>query len=268
MGDKMDYHVAADTAAGDMARDWMSAAGERGIPSAFIVGKDGRIAWIGHPMGKLEATLAKVIDGTFDVQAASEAREKERAAAEREQELFKPITALRREGKHQEALEVLDKVLADHPEFKSRFAYLRYTLLLDSDESEAYRFAKELSEGQYKDNANMLAALSRAITDRNTKLKSPDYDTALALAQKASGLSKNKNPDHIAAVAEVQYRTRQYGKAIETMQQAIALVTGKKDALEGAAKSYQARLERFQKMKEKREGAASDPKPAAGEEKK
>ncbi len=56
MGDKMDYSVALDDvpkdgkpADGAMAKNWMKAAEENGIPTAFVV-RDGKIAWIGHPI--------------------------------------------------------------------------------------------------------------------------------------------------------------------------------------------------------------------------
>lgn len=54
MGDQMDYAVALDTADGFMSERWMKAAERRGIPSAFVV-REGRIAWIGHPMFLEEA---------------------------------------------------------------------------------------------------------------------------------------------------------------------------------------------------------------------
>ncbi len=37
-----------------------------GIPAVFVIGKDGKILWKGHPMG-LEAVLDKVISGKFDI---------------------------------------------------------------------------------------------------------------------------------------------------------------------------------------------------------
>jgi thiol-disulfide isomerase/thioredoxin len=54
MGSKMTYRVALDdkesSQTGKMAETWMAAAGQRGIPTAFLVDTKGRIAWIGHPM--------------------------------------------------------------------------------------------------------------------------------------------------------------------------------------------------------------------------
>ncbi|MBN2130013.1 MAG: TlpA family protein disulfide reductase, partial [Sedimentisphaerales bacterium] len=45
MGEKMDYHVAAEGVDQTMANTWMRAADRSGIPCAFIVGADGKIAW-------------------------------------------------------------------------------------------------------------------------------------------------------------------------------------------------------------------------------
>ena len=56
MGEKMTYRVALDSVPegaspsdGFMAKNWMMAAKQRGIPTAFIVA-DGKIASSGHPM--------------------------------------------------------------------------------------------------------------------------------------------------------------------------------------------------------------------------
>jgi thiol-disulfide isomerase/thioredoxin len=46
---KMDYTVGYD-ADRKMVKDWMAASGQKGIPCAFIVGGDGKIAWIGNPL--------------------------------------------------------------------------------------------------------------------------------------------------------------------------------------------------------------------------
>ena len=74
MGDRMTYRVALDDKSekpdGAMAELWMKAAGKNSIPTAFVVGKDGKIAWIGHP-GEMQASLLEqVLDGTYDVAAA------------------------------------------------------------------------------------------------------------------------------------------------------------------------------------------------------
>jgi thiol-disulfide isomerase/thioredoxin len=54
---------------------YMKAAGQNGIPCCFVVGKDGTIAFIGHPM-YLDLVLPKVVAGTWDA-----AKEKEQLDA-------------------------------------------------------------------------------------------------------------------------------------------------------------------------------------------
>lgn len=62
---------------GSTKRDYLAAAGETGIPCAFVVGKDSRIEWIGHP-AELERTLVAVLNGTWNRQAfAEQYREKQ-----------------------------------------------------------------------------------------------------------------------------------------------------------------------------------------------
>ena len=70
MGDKMDYNVALDSVPqsgdpndGAMAKGWLRAAEENGIPAAFVI-HDGKIAWIGHPMA-MDEPLAKITAGEW-----------------------------------------------------------------------------------------------------------------------------------------------------------------------------------------------------------
>ncbi|MNY40727.1 Thiol-disulfide oxidoreductase ResA [compost metagenome] len=77
MGNKMDYHVAAEKGK-LMAENWMSAYGERGIPFSFVVDKEGRIAWCGPPKG-LDQVLPQVIKGSWDI--ALEAKKEKTTSA-------------------------------------------------------------------------------------------------------------------------------------------------------------------------------------------
>jgi thiol-disulfide isomerase/thioredoxin len=79
MGAKMDYRVALDVVPdggkrqdGFMAKNWMIAAKQGGIPTAFIIDGEGRIAWIGHPM-RMEDPLTKIVAGKWDLEAAIKA---------------------------------------------------------------------------------------------------------------------------------------------------------------------------------------------------
>lgn len=69
MGDKMNYTVALDKGKKTSAA-YMEAFGIGGIPHAFVVDKEGRIIWQGHPMAELEETLQKLVDGKYDLSIA------------------------------------------------------------------------------------------------------------------------------------------------------------------------------------------------------
>jgi thiol-disulfide isomerase/thioredoxin len=71
MGNKMDYTIAID----DGKRTWdayMKAFGEEGIPHAFVVNREGRIAWTGTLADRreeLDTVLEKIVAGTHDLEA-------------------------------------------------------------------------------------------------------------------------------------------------------------------------------------------------------
>ena len=82
MGDKMDYNVAID--GGKTSEGYMEAFGIEGIPHAFIVDKEGKIAWQGHPMDGLDKVLDQMIEGKYDM-AEAKAKAGKRAEGEKRQ---------------------------------------------------------------------------------------------------------------------------------------------------------------------------------------
>lgn len=88
---KMRYNIAFDDDKDTISTTWMRAAGQNGIPCAFIV-KDGTVNWIGHPMS-MDKPLEQVVDGTFDVAAFKADFEKKAKAARDAQEAQKKLMA-------------------------------------------------------------------------------------------------------------------------------------------------------------------------------
>ncbi len=65
MGEKMDYTVAFDTQ-GFVRQNYMTAFGAQGIPHAFIIDRNGKIAWQGHPAEDMDTVLELVVQDIFD----------------------------------------------------------------------------------------------------------------------------------------------------------------------------------------------------------
>ncbi len=61
---------------GSVNKDYFEASGQSGIPTAFIVGKEGILEWIGHPM-EMDEPLAEIVAGTWDRAAFKEKMEAE-----------------------------------------------------------------------------------------------------------------------------------------------------------------------------------------------
>lgn len=76
-GAAMDYVVAVDPKR-KISDGYMKAYKQRGIPTAFIVDKQLRVVWVGHPMSDLETVLEKVVAGKFDAKAYAAKKELER----------------------------------------------------------------------------------------------------------------------------------------------------------------------------------------------
>ena len=80
--------------------DYMLAANQDGIPCAFIVGKDAKIEWIGHPM-EMDGILESVIEDTWD-------REKYASEQKLIAEIQKTVGSLARNKKFAEAVAAID----------------------------------------------------------------------------------------------------------------------------------------------------------------
>jgi hypothetical protein len=111
---RFDVAYEGDNAA--MAAAYMRAANRVSIPSVFIVGRDGKIAWIGHPSFDLERVLASMVAGTFDPAGEEQvirSREQRRLQG---MKLASQLQQRVHEGKFDEAVSMCDEILALDPE--------------------------------------------------------------------------------------------------------------------------------------------------------
>lgn len=77
-GERMGYTVALDSQRKTSA-DYLEAFGVNGIPHAFVVDQQGRIAWHGHPMAGLDDVLEDLVAGRYDLAAAKRVETASRA---------------------------------------------------------------------------------------------------------------------------------------------------------------------------------------------
>jgi thiol-disulfide isomerase/thioredoxin len=112
MGDKMTYRVALDDKSqetnGFMKINWMKAAEQNGIPTAFVINKQGRIAWIGHPMGLNEQILGDILAGRFDMAKAAADYEKQQEESQKWTAVNKKLREAMKQNRWDDAASTLD----------------------------------------------------------------------------------------------------------------------------------------------------------------
>jgi len=250
MGDKMNYTVAYDGKAAAMDAAYMKAAGRNGIPSAFVVDGEGRIAFIGHPSAgtDMKDTINGLIAGTFDMKAATEkgkrAAEDARIARESQgkvQELSMKAHALMEEGKIDEGFKTLDEIVALQPQAKSSIAMTKFGYLLEEkkDYDRAYKLGHEMTES-FKDDSMVLNGIAWTIVD-TAGLERRDLDLAMKAATRADELTKSKDGAILDTLARVYWEKGDKKKAIELQEKAVAGAdAGMKEDLEATLKKYKA----------------------------
>jgi len=231
MGDKMAYRVAMDLVPegargndGKMAKSWMTAAGENGIPSAFIVNGEGKIAWIGHPM-TMDQPLAKIAKGEWDMQAAIAQRKREKAQQEQLQALSGKLRQAQAQGPKAQ-LAVLDEALAADPTLIERVGFFKLNLMLTSGAEGVGPFAGKLAEA-FKDNPQGLNQLAWMIVDpKRPKAPADAAKAALAAAQRADQLRDGKDAAIADTLARAYFVTGDAARAVEAQERAIKLAAG------------------------------------------
>ncbi len=227
MGDKMTYRVALDDKSdlkeGVMATTWMKAANQNGIPTAFLVDKQGKIAWIGHPMSLQESTIQQVLDGQFDLAKAKADYLKEKELEGRLAKLSQQFSKQMQDKKWDEADATLTEIGQALPASRQEaISYARLPILLGKGDTDgALALIEKISE-KSKDNAMSLNQLAWQLATQEN-LKGKLLDAAYKIALKANEVSGGKDPGILDTLARTTFLKGEKDKAVELQQKAVDL---------------------------------------------
>ena len=235
MGDKMNYHVAMDAIpaggngqTGVMATTWMQAAEQQGIPTAFIVNKDSKIAWIGHPM-TMEAPLAKIEAGTWDLKTEAEKSRKATLAAHKMNELRAALTPSLRAKDYAKAVTIVDEKITSDPDLEATAGPLKLALLqVQGKSDEAAAYITKLVGGALKDDVQALNDMAWPLVDPDAPKKASPalVSAAVKAALRADELSNSKDPQIADTLAAAYFADGNAAKAVETQERALKLIKG------------------------------------------
>lgn len=234
MGDQMTYRVAlddkSDSKKGKMAETWMAAAGQNGIPTAFLIDTKGTVAWIGHPMALKEQVIEDVVAGKYDIQKAAAEYQK---MQENQAQLRTASMALSKAMQNKdwdEATAKVDEIAKLLPEDqRDNLDMVRMDIQFGKgDYPAAYKLASKISDGNKGDAVvqNDLAwkiVADPAITQRDLKL-------ADTIAERANKAAQGKDADILDTLARVKFMQGHKEEAIALQEKAISLVDGGRKA--------------------------------------
>ncbi len=247
MGKKMDYRVALDLVPdegdpndGKIVKNWMTPAELEGIPSAFIINGEGRIAWIGHP-GQMEEPLEQIVDGKWDLDAEAKVFVEARAAKAEKSKLEKKMAEsfgrlqklfreFHEDGDPKGLLEELDSSAKSIPEGLTTFQMIRFQILTIAKgmADEAVELGNQIIESKDGNDTKVLNNLAWIIVDpeRDTKADPKVLKLALKVAIKADDIANHEDSSVADTLAKTYFDNNDLAKAVKTQERAVKLTEG------------------------------------------
>ncbi len=236
-GDRMGYRVAVDTPEKTMHATWFKPTGTGGIPTAYIIDRNGLVAWtgIGDPHD-VQRIVEAVLAGTFDpkaeaeLQARLDAEAKERAAADAAKAREKGKTdaevpgysdAMAR-GDTAAALAALDAAFAADPTLESSGRYQwKFMLLMQRNKpDEVNAYVRDLLK-RMPENDDVIGFASACIVACTDDPPRFDPQLALEVARKTAAAARPDSRWQQFArwrLAWALFHTGDRAKATEQMQ--------------------------------------------------
>ncbi len=210
---------------------YMRAAGQNGIPCAFLVGKTGLIEWVGHPMS-IDPVLEQVVAGTWDRAAFAE-----QFRREQEWDLLQvAVMGMVREKDYDGALAAIEPVweASADPQTRAKLSSLKINILLAAGRSEAARELIDtlISSASDGEKLALLNAKFRVMLRLGDEAEAFEAVTALMNAESAT-------PAQVNGVAWMLVQLAA-GKQIKELSRLTAILPAVQQAADAAQGSEKA----------------------------
>ena len=242
----------------------MLAAKQSGIPCAFIVGKDSRIEWIGHPMS-MDEPLEQIVTDSWNRDAFAE----EFAAKQAVREIMAKVAREARSGEITSAVAILDTALSD-PKLssqKSAFGTLKFQLLASNKASadEAAAVALELLQDESMDasGVNQIAWTIYQFSAAKRFHNEEVLQAAIDLSQRAVEDAGSLRPYLLDTIAHLHHALGDLETAITVQQSAVeAADASMKSRVQPFLRQLKKEMEAKNAPPEENEDGADDAEPS------
>lgn len=208
-GEGMSYIVAVDNL-GDLKRKYMEASGMSGIPATFVVGRGGRVLWIGRPSSdKFDKVVVLAIRNKFDPVLTPKAWEALDAA--------KRAANLRN---WREAYQQIDDAVKVDPPLFGELIVERYAMTLEQEKNAeaAKQYLKTILPAIANDPYSLELVVDAICKD--PKISQRDLDSAMTYAEQMKRAVGSLPAPGFAAIALVHATKGDYDKAVEVQTSA------------------------------------------------
>jgi len=217
-GDRIRYRIAWDRERATYSR-WMAREKSSGWPWAFIVDRERKVAWIGHPSG-MDPVLERVIAGTWNRDSAATAYQ-HRAQG---MDLGNAFYVAYKAEKNQDAIARFATLQKFDEDQAAGYAphYFKLLLLRERRRDDAYAFVRTSLNGPLRDRKGELIRIATLAADTTTPPPLRDLDVALACAQRAAESSPTHDPGSLEFLATMHALRGEWDQAVAAQQRAIA----------------------------------------------
>lgn len=203
---------------GRMALDWMRAAGQNGIPTSFIVDREGKIAWLGHPM-RMTRALTHMMANTFDPKVEADLIAKVDALDEEADEAAKA-------KEYDKALKLRAEIVAIEPEQADSQRFAKFVLLQEKgDAAAANALAAELVAAAEPEKDAMTSGRVAVVLLSVPGKESADKALALRAALKAYEWG-DKSSQFARLLAQAYAANKDFAKAVEFQTKVVDAIQG------------------------------------------
>lgn len=230
------YAVAMDDPdSAAMFERWMRGSEMYGTPTAFIVGRDGRVAWIGIPIDDrvvypFEQALADAMREGSDLALSRKVHAdtaSQIATYLRDREVLAEVNDAVARGDHAATLAAVETVVAARPEYRQRMLFVVLTALMHEDQARALALAEqELAALQVELSADQVDRIAGGMG--RTIAAHPDaseHALASALAYLQRGLRTDPESFsgflNLLAVARLEHARGRPAQAVEAQERAL-----------------------------------------------
>lgn len=232
-GSKMDYTVVVDKFS-STDRAWLKSAGENGIPTAFVVDRQGKIQFIGSPFDEdFDTVIDLVVRGRYDAKLMEQARPHLKAA-----DTARKVKNWQLATKHLQDIYALD----NHVFAALLLEQFEMMLVDQKDSKSAYLFAEILIADRGPADPEMMSWLARKIvTDPKIAAEDRNFDVAMKAAKVSMEYAKPDNPAPRSTLAVVHFHKGEVDQAVALQTEAWMIAPPKMKA------DYRRVLDSYQK---------------------